>query len=51
SAHASGKPLPVAFTEDLGPGTWAIGSFSKWNEPVSVQAPASSTPIATVRGG
>jgi hypothetical protein len=50
AAHANGTPLPVKFTyEDLDQGVSA--RFSKWNEPVHVHAPASSTPIASVRGG
>ena len=48
--HARGKPLPVGFS-DGGLSAQAYGRFSKWNESVTVQAPASSTPIATVRGG
>jgi len=48
--HAHGKPLPIE--EDIfAPGKSALGhtTFSKWNEAVKVTAPASSTPIATVR--
>jgi len=45
--------LPVASSYYLGGfakhGIFASRRFSKWNEPVSVDAPASSTPIATVR--
>jgi hypothetical protein len=49
TAHANGPRLPIKFSyEDLDTGT--SGRFSKWNEPVDVQPPASSTPIATVRG-
>jgi hypothetical protein len=49
TARAHGKPLPVKFAyEDLDDGVRA--RFSKWNETVRVEAPASSTPIATVRG-
>lgn len=50
-AHASGKPLPLEEYE-LAPGQGFIGhtTLSKWNEPVDVTAPTSSTPIATVRG-
>jgi hypothetical protein len=49
SARASGKPLPAYFTQSSGPASWTSGHFSKWNEPVTVTAPASSTPIASVR--
>jgi hypothetical protein len=49
SARASGAPLPAYFTEDVGPASWTTGHFVKWNVPVHVQAPASPTPIATVR--
>ena len=43
-----GARLPIDFQADFGEGG-ASGSFSKWNEPVDVQAPESATPIATVR--
>jgi len=50
-AAATGKPLPVAASGTTGWfAGWFAWHFSKWNEPVHVQAPASSTPIATVRG-
>lgn len=49
-ATASGKPLPVAFSSAQGPANWTEVRFSKWNEPVNVQAPANAVPIATVRG-
>jgi hypothetical protein len=46
SARADGDPLPVAFGQCADCGySW---SFSKWNEPVHVHAPAHSTPMATV---
>ena len=50
-AHASGKPLPLE-EDELAPGQNYIGhtTLSKWNEPVDVSAPTSSTPIAAVRG-
>ena len=50
-ARGSGMPLPVTFsTEDeSGAGSGTDSRFSKWNEPLNVQAPANSTPIATVR--
>lgn len=62
TARASGEPLPIAFSSG---GSYSFpynqsmtygssgssGRFSKWNEPVNVQAPASSTPIAVVRAG
>jgi hypothetical protein len=50
--RAHGKRLPLA--EDiLEPSKHVLGhtTFSKWNEPVSVTAPASSTSIAAVRAG
>jgi hypothetical protein len=47
-ARANGEPLPAFFA--IGPDVNAPEStFSNWNEPLNVQAPASSTPIATVR--
>ncbi len=51
SAHATGEPLPIRFDKEPSQVESITGSFSKWNEPVHVHAPASSTPIATVRGG
>jgi hypothetical protein len=50
TARASGTPLPVSFYDSCGFVCGTSGTFSKWNEPVHVKAPASSTPIATVRG-
>jgi len=49
-ARAHGKRLPLE-EDTVAPGKHAIGhtAFSKWNEPVTVKAPASSTPIAAVR--
>jgi hypothetical protein len=49
--RATGKRLPIE-SDSFTPGTGYADhtTFSKWNEPVHVQAPASSTPIATVRG-
>ncbi len=51
-APAKGKKLPLE-SDEFAPGESSIGhtAISKWNEPVTVQAPASSTPIGTVRGG
>lgn len=51
-ARAHGKPLPLE-EDELAPGRGYISHtpLSKWNESVQVQAPASSTPIATVRAG
>jgi hypothetical protein len=51
-APAHGKHLPLE-EDELAPGVEYIShtALSKWNEPVQVQAPATSTPIATVRGG
>jgi len=51
SAPAKGKRLPVRFQSWFGPHERLTGTFSNWNEPVNVEAPASSVPIATVRGG
>jgi hypothetical protein len=50
-ARAHGKPLPLE-EDDFAPGEQYIAhtAMSKWNEAVQVQAPASSVPIATVRG-
>jgi hypothetical protein len=53
SAQAHRSPLPVSFTwwgGCVGVGCRGTGSFSKWNEPVHLQPPARSTPIATVCG-
>ena len=49
-ARATGTPLPVSFYDSCGFECDSRDTFSKWNEPVKVQAPASSTPIAVVRG-
>jgi hypothetical protein len=51
-APAHGKRLPLE-EDELTPGAAYISHtvLSKWNESVQVQAPASSTPIATVRAG
>lgn len=51
-ARATGKPLPLE--QDLiAPGQQALArvALSRWNESVSVQAPASAVPVATVRSG
>jgi hypothetical protein len=59
TARASGEPLPVASYAGAcrfgGAGSrgscWSSRRrFSRWNAPVHVHAPASSTPIATIRG-
>ena len=50
-ASARGEPLPVGFTVNGCTGCFVNYRFSKWNEPVNVQAPAHSTPIATVSAG
>lgn len=50
TAHASGDPLPVTFDYGCGQVCDYHGTFSNWNKPVHVEAPASPTPIATVRG-
>jgi len=51
SEGATGASVPVDFT--LTPGLLGSpsGNFGRWNEPVHVQPPATSTPIATVRRG
>jgi hypothetical protein len=48
STRAKGVRLPIGFDADLTEGGIS-GSFSKWNEPLHVQAPESATQIATVR--
>ena len=48
SASGSRRPLPVS-SRFFGPGRGSSLHLSKWNEPVHVEAPTSSTPIATVR--
>jgi hypothetical protein len=51
AAPAKGKKLPLE-ADEVTPGQASIGHtvLSKWNESVQVTAPASSTPISTVRG-
>ena len=49
-ARASRIPLPVAFSTGL-PTSGSETHFSRWNKPVHVPVPASSTRIVTVRGG
>jgi hypothetical protein len=49
-ARGSGTPLPVSYSDYLAMMVFDGGTFSRWNEPVHVHAPARSTPIATVRG-
>jgi hypothetical protein len=52
SARATGRPLPVDFSNGTRPVAVSLsGSFDNWNERVHVRPPATSTPIATVRGG
>jgi hypothetical protein len=46
--------LPARFDRSagkIGDMISTYGRFSRWNEPVHVQVPARSTPIATVRRG
>jgi hypothetical protein len=45
----AGSRLPVHFSGGM-IDAWIDSSFSKWNEPLHVEAPANATPIATVRG-
>ena len=49
-ARATGTPLPVSYSDYAAMMVFYNGTYSRWNEPVHVHAPASSTPIATVRG-
>lgn len=51
TARATGEPLPIRFDREPSRVESITGSFSKWNEPLNVHAPASSTPIAVVRRG
>ncbi|HEY2353655.1 MAG TPA: hypothetical protein VGH79_01985 [Gaiellaceae bacterium] len=50
AAPAKGKPLPARYQERRGRHEWLLGSFTNWNEPITVTAPETSVPIATVRG-
>jgi hypothetical protein len=52
AARARGKPLPLE-EDEFAPGREYIShtAMTKWSESVQVQAPPSSTPISTVRGG
>lgn len=51
AARAKGERLPLE-EDEIAPGRSYIAHtvLSSWNEPVTVQAPGSSVPIATVRG-
>jgi len=49
TALARGKHLPVATSDFIGYGNGDNGRFTGWNERLNVQAPATSTPISTVR--
>jgi len=49
SPPATGEPLPSKFDQIPSQTEEISGSFSKWNEPLNIRAPANSTPIATVR--
>jgi hypothetical protein len=49
TARASGEPLPITYSAFIGFGNGEGESFSRWNKPVVVTAPANSIPIATVR--
>lgn len=49
TAQARGRHLPLATFNFIGNGNGDGGTFTRWNEPLSVQAPADSTPIATAR--
>jgi hypothetical protein len=51
TARASGEPLPVSFYFGCGMVCEYRGVFSKWNEPVHVEAPAHAVPFETVRRG
>lgn len=52
AAKAHGSRLPLE-EDEFAPGEEFISRtvFGRWNESVQVQAPSSSTPISTVRGG
>jgi hypothetical protein len=46
------KQLPTGFSREINPSgefTLASGTFNNWNEPVHVQPPTGSTPIASIR--
>jgi hypothetical protein len=49
SARATGERLPVTFDKNPSQVDEISGTFSKWNEPVHVHAPAHSVAIAVVR--
>ncbi len=48
-ARATGIPLPVSYSDYMAMMVFDDGTYSRWNEPVHVTAPAHSIPIATVR--
>jgi hypothetical protein len=48
SLRTSGEPLPITYSV-VCVACWDNGTFSRWNEPVHVQAPAHSVPMASVR--
>jgi hypothetical protein len=50
TARANGDRLPVTFTSSGCAGCVFTDTFSKWNEPVRIQVPARSMPVATVCG-
>ncbi len=49
-ARGTGTPLPVSFFVDPAGMNMVFynATYSRWNEPVNLQAPANSTPISTV---
>lgn len=49
-ARATGTPLPVREQTRLGTGRISV-TFSRWNEPVQLRAPAHAVPIAKVETG
>jgi len=49
STRSRGARLPIGFDANSDPDLDIRGSFSKWNEPLHIEAPASATPIAIVR--
>jgi len=49
-ARATGTPLPVSFSDYTAMMVFYNGTYSRWNEPVHVRAPAHAIPISTIRG-
>jgi hypothetical protein len=51
TARRSGEPLPIDYSSGICIGCSDSVRFSRWNDSVSIDVPARSTPIATVRRG